>query len=149
MNIAEYIYFYHTKSTDSIAAVLHAVDNSDYSFRTSDNEEPDLIVPSNSVTPSTCTDTLTGRLSEYLTEQASNFVSTLYNLSDLPRKRVQSIVEEVTNLANGSAAYVVRDQVLSRLKALNDNPKNLSEITVLFDRLANPFLDISKLIIFV
>lgn len=78
-----------------------------------------------------------------LSNLAIQFVAKWHSVLDLPRKRVQSIIEDMESFLSSHPVNFLRTEVLSRLAVLGDDKENIVKIGQMFDKIQNPFQDLN------
>lgn len=71
----------------------------------------------------------------------ADLVSSLYAFVDIPRKRVQDILELITKFLSSSPYQVLFKDLLNRLTMLNEHQTWLIEFKNVFDKVLNPFVN--------
>lgn len=81
------------------------------------------------------------QFSDSLSEQAALLASKWYTYPEMPRKRVQNLVEDVTQFINGKAINILRETVLNNLKSEESIG---TKIQAMFNSLKTPFLKLDS-----
>lgn len=74
-----------------------------------------------------------------INDSAALFVAKLYNLSDLPRRRVSTITRDASLILQHPSTELLFNQILNRLRQLGESPNNISAYTTMLHTLQNPF----------
>ncbi|CAG5073528.1 Protein of unknown function [Cotesia congregata] len=83
-------------------------------------------------------------LSDNMTEQSLSFISDLYNYNDLPRARVQNIIDSCSNFVKNSPLNTFITGLIQRLEDLGERSENLYDFREIQDVLSNPFKDLTS-----